>query len=170
MKTTEIQASFATLLETFEPIIGQPTDKDLTRLEFSALGVLAPISFDEELGRHNLMSLLLSNSDYKSRHNGLTFPNYKTCPAIYNNNIAADASAGVRPKAEANHQAKLNDWRIFNCARQELRAFIIASVEDTWIRKLRDSVTGYSQIKPKDMLTHLWASFRGLDSLNILAL
>ena len=47
MKTTEIQASFAAILETFEPIIGQPTDEDLTCLEFSTLGVLAPISFDE---------------------------------------------------------------------------------------------------------------------------
>ena len=69
MKTTEIQASFVTLLETFEPIIGQPTDKDLTRLEFSTLGVLAPISFDEELGIHNLMDLLLSRVDYAARHN-----------------------------------------------------------------------------------------------------
>ena len=118
MKTTEIQASFATLLETFEPIIGQPTDEDLTWLEFSALGVLAPISFDEELGKHNLMSLLLSSNNYKSHHNGLTFPDYETRPAIYENNIAADASAGVRAKAEAKHQAKLNNWRIFNCARQ----------------------------------------------------
>ena len=64
MKTTEIQASFAALLETSEPIIGQPTDEDLTRLEYSTLGVLAPISFDEELGIHNLMGVLLNCSDY----------------------------------------------------------------------------------------------------------
>ena len=153
----KIQASFATLLETYEPIIDQPTNKDLNWLEFSAVGVLAPISFDEELGKHNLMGLLLSSNDYKSCHNGYTFWNYETFLAIYDDNIAADASSGVCVKAESKHQAKLNNWRIFDCARQELRAFIIASVEDTWIRELRDSVKGYSQIKPKDMLTHLWA-------------
>ena len=170
MKTTEIQATFAALLESFEPIIGQPTDADLTRLEFSTLSVLAPISFDEELGIHNLMGLLLSRTDYSTRHNNEDFPDYSQRPPIYDDNIDADATAGVRAKAEAQHQAKLNDWRVYDCAQRELRAFIVASIEDTWIRELRDPITGYGQIQPKDIMTHLWASCRGLHSLDLLTL
>ena len=170
MKTTEIQATFAALLETFEPIIGQPTNEDLTPLEFSTLSKLIPISFDEELGIHNLMGLLLSRTDYSTCHNGKDFPEYNKCLPIYGNNIKADAVDGVCAKAEAQHQAKLNDWRVFDCVQRELRAFIVASVEDTWIRELCDPITGYGQVKPKDIMTHLWASCRGLHLLDLLTL
>jgi hypothetical protein len=62
-------------------------------------------------------------------------------------------------QSQAQFQAK---WLAnFDCACRELHAFIVASVEDTGIRKFRDPVTGYSQMLPKDMLTHLLASFRG---------
>ena len=40
MKTTEIQVSFAALLDTFDPITGQPTDEDLTCLNLASLSVL----------------------------------------------------------------------------------------------------------------------------------
>ena len=97
--TTEIQVSFATFLDAFEPSIGQPTDKDLTRLEFSTLGVLAFISFDEELGKHNLMGLMIGNADYKAPHSRLPFPDYNTRSAIYDDNIKEEATAGVCVKA-----------------------------------------------------------------------
>ena len=76
MKTMKMQVSFAALLETFEPIIGQPTNDDLTRLEYSTLGVLVPISFDEELGIHILMGLLLGHLDYSFHQGGRDFPDY----------------------------------------------------------------------------------------------
>ena len=63
MKTSEIQAECAALLDTFEPISGQPTDKDLTCLQNDALGVLVPISFDRELAKHSIMRLMLEYAD-----------------------------------------------------------------------------------------------------------
>ena len=65
MKPTEIQASFAALLDTFDPITGQPTDGDLTRLNLACLSALVPIPFDREKGKHNLMGLLLADADYE---------------------------------------------------------------------------------------------------------
>ena len=61
MKSAKIQAAFAALLDTFEPITGQPTDKDMTRLKISILQQVVPIPFDRELGLHNLMGLVLSS-------------------------------------------------------------------------------------------------------------
>ena len=121
MKTTEIQATFVALLDTFEPITGQPTDEDLTRLKFACLSALVPIPFDRELGEHNLMGLLLSDDEYKIRNtNGVIFPSYDR-PAIYDKTIATDASFGVRAKAEAIHKAKIEDWKTYDCARREVR-------------------------------------------------
>ena len=68
MKSAEIQAVFAALLDTFEPIVGKSTDKDMTRLKSSILQQVVPIPFDWELGKHNLMGLVLSDSEYKERH------------------------------------------------------------------------------------------------------
>ena len=67
MKTTEVQAAFAALLDTFEPISGQPTDEDLTRLRRVALSALVPIPYDREKGKHSLMGLLLNDDEYNAR-------------------------------------------------------------------------------------------------------
>ena len=170
MKTTEIQATFVALLDAFEPITGQPTEEDLTRLKFACLSALVPIPFDRELGEHNLMGLLLSDDEYKVRNtNGVIFPSYNR-PAIYDKDIATDATFGVRAKAEAIHKAKIEDWKTYDCARREVRNFIIATVEDTWIRELQDPITGYSNQAPRAILDHLWASCSGLSHLDTLAL
>ena len=62
MKSAKIQAAFSALLDTFEPIVGQPIDKDMTRLKSSILQQVVPIRFDGELGKHNLMGLVLSDT------------------------------------------------------------------------------------------------------------
>ena len=83
MKSAKIQAAFAALLDTSEPITGQLTDKDTTRLKISILQQVVPIPFDREFGLHNLMGLVLSNSEYKEHHNVTTFPAYQTMSGAY---------------------------------------------------------------------------------------
>ena len=170
MKTTEIQASFVALLDNFEPITGQPTDEDLTRLNLACLSAIVPIPFDRELGQHNLMGLLLSDADYTQRNSkGVVFPTYNR-PPIYDTTIAKDASFGDRAQKEAIHKARIEDWKTFDCAQREVRNFIISAVEDTWIRELQDPITGYSHQAPRGILEHLWASCSGLSHLDTLAL
>ena len=94
---------FAALLDTFKPISGQPTDKDLTRLRLESISVLVHIPFDWQLGKHSLMGLILSNAKYEARHEGLRFPSYKKQSVIYDTIIADDAVAGVRANAKAVH-------------------------------------------------------------------
>ena len=75
MKSAETQAAFAALLDTFKPIVGQPTDEDLTRLKSSILQQVVPIPFDLELGEHNLMGLVLTDAEYTEILRGeATFP------------------------------------------------------------------------------------------------
>ena len=74
MKTTKVQAEFAALLDAFEPISGQPTDKDLTRLRQVALSALVPISYDREKGKHLSLGLLLNDDKYCARHGDVEFP------------------------------------------------------------------------------------------------
>ena len=139
MKTTEVQAAFAALLDAFEPISGQPTDEDLTRLRRVALSALVPIPYDREKGKHSLLGLLLTDDEYHARY-GTAFPvEASNRPVIYDKSIAETATAGVRAKAEAIHQAKLEDWKFFNCAQREVQNFII---------HCRDAITGYAHVPP----------------------
>ena len=62
---------------------------------------------------------------------------------------------GVRAQAEAIHQAKLEDWKFFDCAQREVRNFIVHCVDDTWICELRDAITGYALVPPRDIMDHL---------------
>ena len=170
MKTTEVQAAFAALLDAFKPISGQPTDEDLTRLRRAALSALVPIPYDKEKGKHLLLGLLLTDDEYHARY-GTAFPvKASKRPAIYDESIAVDATADVRAKAEAIHQAKLEDWKFFNCAQREVRNFIVHCVDDTWIRELRDAITGYAHVPPRDIMVHLWKTCSGLHSIDVLAL
>ena len=73
MKTTEVQAAFAAILDAFEPISSQPTDEDLTRLHRVALSALVPIPYDREKGKHLLLGLLLTDDEYNARY-GTEFP------------------------------------------------------------------------------------------------
>ena len=131
MKTTEVQAAFAALLDAFEPMSGQPTDKDLTRLRRVALSALVPIPYNREKGKHSLLRLLLADDKYDTRY-GIVFPEKASeRPAIYDETIADDAALGLRAKAEAIHQAKLEDWKFFDCAQREVRNFIVHCVDDT---------------------------------------
>ena len=101
MKTIEVQAAFAALLDAFEPMSGQPTDKDLTRLHQVALSALVPIPYDREKGKHSLLGLFLTDDEYHARY-GTAFPvEASKRPAIYNDNIAASAFARTPAVASA---------------------------------------------------------------------
>ena len=76
------------------------------------------------------MGLVLSDSEYKERHNNTPFPAYLTRPGAYPT-VDADETVGKRAEKEATHKAKAEDWKIIDCAHRKVCAFIIASVEDT---------------------------------------
>ena len=58
MKTEVIQPLFSDAQAVFEPIGGQLSDTDLTRLRAHIASILYPILYDEELGVHNLVDVI----------------------------------------------------------------------------------------------------------------
>ena len=69
---------------------------------------------------------------YKSRH-GANFLTPSRLE-IYNVDIPIYASNAVRVRREAAHTAKKEDYRLLAVAKRELSKFIVAVVEDTWVR------------------------------------
>ena len=67
MTPEEIVAKFVTALDNFEPITGQPSDTNLTKIWEAVSPLLLKILYDETGGKHNLIGLIRSKLAYVAR-------------------------------------------------------------------------------------------------------
>ena len=63
MKMEVIQALFLDAQAVFEPISGQQSDADLARLRAAIASILYLILYDENLGVHNLVGVILTTAE-----------------------------------------------------------------------------------------------------------
>ena len=68
MTPEEIVAKFATTLNNFALIMGQPSETDLTRLREAVAPLLLQIPYEETGGKHNLIGLIRSKLAYVARY------------------------------------------------------------------------------------------------------
>ena len=168
MSPEDIVAIFAEALERFRAIRGQPTDADLHALREILYPILLDIPYDQAEGKHSLVALILDAAEYFKLYNA-TFIR-PTRLGAYDSSIADDASNRVRAEAEAKWTAKRKDLEIFEVTERELRKFILAIVEDTWVRELKDANTFYTKVTGKALLDHLQASCLGTHAIDALTL
>ena len=130
----EIVAKFAHSLKNFEPIVGQPSDSDLTRLREAVAPLLLLIPYDETGVVHNLIGLIWLEAAYVPRY-GEAFPE-PTRVGAYDKMIDENATAVVLTLTEAAHKAKCADRATYETARRETTQFVLAVIGDTWVREL----------------------------------
>ena len=68
MSPEEIVTKFAEALELFEPIKGQPSIRDLTEILEVLTQLLLQIPFNETEGKDNLVGVINSTANYRSRY------------------------------------------------------------------------------------------------------
>ena len=88
----------------------------------------------------------------------------------YDLSIDNNATAVVCVCTEAAHKSNRADRATYETARRETAQFILAIVDDTWVRELRDTETLYTEVAPKALLSHLQAGCTGRHALDLLAL
>ena len=113
MTPEEIVTSFLEALEGFEPIADQPGDVDLERLREALYGLLLPIPYNEELGKQNLVGMLMDGIKYQSIY-GVSFVRPRR-PKAYPDGIGDDTKAVTYRKLEAEHKAKQKDYASRRC-------------------------------------------------------
>ena len=59
---------FSAQIDVFDPILGQTTDSDLTRLREELTIILLPLPYNLEKGICNIMGLVLDEDNYKKRY------------------------------------------------------------------------------------------------------
>ena len=107
----------------------------------------------------------MDKDDYKVCY-GAKFPT-STKPAVYNKDIPNNATNVVRAKAEDVHTLKITDYQLFAAAEHDDQYFMLAVVEDTRVRKLRDPVTLYTAVSPSEILPHLQVLCGSLYALDV---
>ena len=168
MTPKEIVAKFANLLEKFEPISGQPSDTDITRIREVVETLLLQIPYDKTGAVHNLIGLIWTEAEYIMQY-GAAFLE-PTRVGAYNATIYDNATVVVCAHTEAAHKAKRTYRATYETAQRETAQFILAVVDDTWERKLQDTKTLYNDIAPKALLDHLKAGCTGCHAFDLLAL
>ena len=168
MNPEDIVAKFAHALDNFEPIAGQPSNTDLTRLRQAVAPLLLQILYEKTRAVHNLIGLIRPEAAYVA-HYGEAFPE-TTRVGAYDYNIDNNTTSVVRARSEAAHKAKRADRATFETLRRETTQFVLAIVADTWVRELRDSNSLYTEVATKEMFAHLQARCTGRHALDLLEL
>ena len=119
MTPKEIVAKFSHSHDNFYPIVGKPSDSDLTRLREVVAPFLLQIPYDETDVVHNRISLIRPEAAYIARYVE-AFPE-PTIFGAYDTTIDDDAMSVIRARTEAAHKEN----------RAERATAVVA---DTWVR------------------------------------
>ena len=84
--------------------------------------------------------------------------------------INEDATSVICARTEAAHKSKLAERGTYETARRDTAQIILAVVEDTLVRELRDTEIFYTNITPKSLLSHLQVGCIGCHALDLLVL
>jgi hypothetical protein len=147
--------------ETVTKIHGQPTDQDITKLEKELIAIAASIPTLLGGGNHGHAGLIVDAAKYLTMA-GQAF-NAPPNPGIYPAGLAANAAAGTRARAEAEHKEEVGQYEIFKGVEQALKDIIQEAVEHDYLLEIEDDTLGFLNQTPRQMIDHLKARGGALD-------
>jgi hypothetical protein len=154
--------------DTVDPIPGQPTQEELYDIKSKLVQALYPTPFDAELGaKHNLAGIVMDPAAYTA-HFKKPFPTYTAPPAFETDMDSIDV--GKRNKANALNKAKQRDYSTFKAASNAVRTLLLGIFNETWYGELKHSLSGYAEVSPAAIFTHLEKNCRGRHAVDSLAL
>ena len=147
--------------ESVTKIHGQPKDQDITTLEKELIAIAASIPTTLGGGNHGHAGLIVDATKYLTM-TGVAFaipPN----PGIYPAGLAANAAAGIRARAEAEHKEEVAQYEILKGVEQALKDIILEAVENDYLMEIEDDTLGFLNQTPRQMIDHLKARGGSLD-------
>ena len=139
--------------ETVTKIHGQPTNQDLTTLEKELIAILANIPTTLGGGNHGHAGILMEPTRYLLTA-GVPFNNPAN-PGNYPLNIAGNAAAGVRARAEAEHKEEVREYETYQGVIQATKDIFLETVDHEYLLEIEDEILGFINQTPTDMLNHL---------------
>jgi hypothetical protein len=147
--------------ESATKIHGQPTDQDITTLERELIAIAASIPTGLGGGNHGHAGLIVEAAKYLAMTQvEFTIP---PNPGIYPAGLAANAAAGARARAEAEHKEEVAQYEILKGVEQALKDIILDAVEHDYLLEIEDDTLGFLNQTPRQMIDHLKARGGALD-------
>lgn len=117
---------------------------------------------------HNLIGLLQLTATYTAARKE-AFPRPPNL-GPYNLTIPDNAISVVRNCMEAAHTTPVNNFDVYEAAKDGIKLFIQADVDKMWIKALHDPVTFYNNVTAYNMVEFLCTNSGGLHDVNIATL
>ena len=153
---------------TVTKVYGQPTNRDIDRLEDELTAIASNFHSDLGGGLHGHAGLIKSDADYALIAPGTPFV-FPANPGIY---PAGAMTAAQCPQREAEHKALIAQFQTCMGASKGLKDLILKSVEEDYLLELRAVGIAYLNVTPLQMLTHLrncWGTMDYVDITTLLA-
>ena len=93
-------------------------------------------------------------TDYTTMTGGTSFVN-PVNPGIYPADLALNAAAGIRARAEAEHKELVNQFETFEGVRLGTKDLILAAVDNEYLNEIEHETLGYLNQTPRQMFEHL---------------
>ena len=146
------------------PIVGKPTYATLKTLKDQLKANAASVPTTLGGGNHGYLGLILSPATYTTiSQTAFIEPAYPgQHPAIPGGTSAANTSAIIRRHTEDTRQ-----WCEFKNVSTALKNQLLSTVEDIYVRGLRDRHVGYMNQSIRHLLTHLFENYSNITQLEL---
>jgi hypothetical protein len=169
MNADAITCLFKEAYNTFPPLEGKPTNKDLLAIRETLLPLLMVIPYDQLKGVHSLMATLTEATKYEANHAASKFVRH-SCLPLHNRNIANNATTIICVHAKATHKSCLNKYTSYKAAKHGIAKFLHNVVDKIWYNNLKDAKTFYTQVMALKIMAHLDANSEGLHAIDMISL
>jgi hypothetical protein len=100
------------------------------------------------------VGIIMEPTEYSTMSGDIDFANPLN-PGFYPATLAANATAGTRAKAEAEHKELINQYKTFKGVRLGTKDLILEAVESKYLIKIEHETLGFLNKTPRQMLEHL---------------
>jgi hypothetical protein len=169
MNADAVTRLFKEAYDTFPTLKGKQTNNDLLAIRETLLSLLIVIPYDQLLGVHSLMAILMEAVKYEAYHGASKFVRPSYLP-LYNRNIADNAMTIVRVCAKAAHKSCLDNYASYKAAECGIAKFLRDIVDKIWYNNLKDAKTFYTKVMALKIMANLDVNSGGLHAIDMIPL
>ena len=138
-------------------INGQPTNKNVDKLEAELAAVLSRVTTNEWGGKHGHLALVLNEAEYRAATGDITLnvdPLAK--PGLTPSTLLNSDTAIVKARKYAQHDNKIRDYLTMEAVQDLMVQHIVTTIVDKiYVEELEQLYVKYKNRTIKDIITHL---------------
>ena len=160
----EISTAFAAA-DTFEPVVGAPTNVNVERIWCAVVKLIHIFHYHEK--HDSLSGLTKPEAKYTSRFGHVFDRLGDIITNDYNPNMPSDPNNQDMRKKEGILKAQKSRAILVAISDAEAHRFILAVMEETWVIYIEDLDTYYNEVTARQLLDHLAKNCNGLNNTDV---